>query len=180
MLALERNLVEHLDAVEDCLQKRRILSCLCLLYCGIDVVASLETGKSTKSTFVSWVDENMLKARPLPCTALEIYAARCGMLHTFTPDSDLSRSGGIRKINYAWGNSTAECLAKSTKALGRTEVAVHVRELIDGFRAGLVSYIEEVMQSPDRLRRVEESSSLWFTHLDQDVVTKFLDGSPNL
>jgi len=174
MLALQQNLVEHLDAIDDCLQKHRILSCLCLLYCGIDVVASLETGKSTKSTFVRWVEENMLKARPMACTALELYAARCGILHTFTPDSDLSRKQRVRKIIYAWGSARAEDLAKTTKALGRAEVAIHVRELIDSFRAGLVSYFEDIMQSPDRLRRIEKSTGLWFTHIDQNTVEDFL------
>jgi hypothetical protein len=174
MLALQQNLAQHLDAIEDCLQRRRVLSCLCLLYSGIDVVGSLETGKSTRSTFVRWVEENMLKARPMPCTALELYAARCGILHTFTPDSDLSRKGGARKLNYAWGHASTDDLAKIAKALGRAEIAVHVRELIDSFRAGLDLYIEKVMQNPDRLRRVEESSSLWFTHLDRDTVANFL------
>jgi hypothetical protein len=90
MLALQKNLVEHLAAIEDCLQKRRILQCLCLLYAGIDVVASLERmpQESTKSAFVRWVEENVLKVRPMSCTALELYAARCGILHSFTADSD--------------------------------------------------------------------------------------------
>lgn len=176
MLALEQNLVEHLAAIEDCLQKRRILSCLCLLYSGIDVVASLERmpRASIKSMFVRWVEDNMLKARPMPCTALELYAARCGILHTFTADSDLSRKGSVRRIIYAWGSSKAEDLAEVTKALGRDEVAVHVRELIDSFRTALVLYVEDVMQSPDRQRRVEKSAGLWFTHLDQDTVANFL------
>jgi len=174
MLVLQQNLVEHLETIEDCLRKRRLLSCLCLLYSGIDVVASLETGKSTRSTFVRWVDENMLKTRPMPCTALELYAARCGLLHTFTPESELSRKGSVRRINYAWGASKVEDLAETTKALQRTEVAVHVRELVDSFRAGLASYIEDVRQNPDRLRRVEKFASLWFTHLDQDTVARFL------
>jgi hypothetical protein len=33
-------------------------------------------------------------------TGLELYAARCGVLHTFTPDSDLSRDNKARRIVY--------------------------------------------------------------------------------
>ena len=174
-MSLKQNLVEHLDAIEDCLQKRRILSCLCLLYSGIDVIASLETGKSTKSTFLRWVEGNMLKARPMPCTALELYAARCGILHTFTADSDLSRKQGVCRIIYAWGNARNEDLSKVVKALGGAEVAIHVRELIDSFAAGLLLYLEGVVQNPDRLRRIEKSTDLWFSHLDQDSVANFLN-----
>jgi hypothetical protein len=61
MLAFQHNLIDHLDAIEDCLQTRRFLPCLCLLYSGIDVVASLERrpDEGTKSAFVRWVEENI-------------------------------------------------------------------------------------------------------------------------
>jgi len=179
MLVFHQNLVQHLEAIEDCLEKRRILPCLCLLYSAIDVVASLERvpREGTKAAFIRWVDENMLKTRPMPCTALDLYASRCVVLHTFTADSDLSRDGSARRITYAWGNAKPEDLAKAAKLLGRTEVAVHIRGLIDGFRMGLASYLEAVVHSPERLRRIEESASLWFTHMEQDVVERFLNAS---
>jgi hypothetical protein len=93
MLAFYENVTEQLNAIEDCLERRRIIACLCLIYSAIDVIASLERrpNESTKAAFVRWVSENMSKARPLPCTPLELYAARCGILHTFAADSDLSR-----------------------------------------------------------------------------------------
>lgn len=71
MQALKQNLAAHLDAIEDCLEKRRFISCLCLIYSGIDAIASLErtAGTSVKSTFVQWVEENMLRQQPMPCTA---------------------------------------------------------------------------------------------------------------
>jgi hypothetical protein len=111
----------------------------------------------------------------MPCTALELYAARCGILHTFTADSDLSRKQGVCRIIYAWGNARNEDLSKVVKALGGAEVAIHVRELIDSFAAGLLLYLEGVVQNPDRLRRIEKSTDLWFSHLDQDSVANFLN-----
>jgi hypothetical protein len=165
------------DAIEDCLAKGRLLPCLTLLYSGVDVVASLERrpGEGTQAAFVRWIDENLLKSHPLPCTALELYAARCGVVHTFTAESDLSRRGSARRVIYAWGNAKAEDLATATKLLGRTDVAVHIRGLIDAFRTGLASYLEEVARSPERQQRVEAGTGLWFEHMDQDLVTTFLD-----
>ena len=55
MIAFEENLIGLLESVEDCLAKRRILPCLMLLYSGIDVIASLETGKASRSVFIRWV-----------------------------------------------------------------------------------------------------------------------------
>ena len=72
MHAFYENVTEQLNTIEDCLELRRIIPCLCLIYSCIDVVASLERrpNEGTKAAFVRWVSENMSKARPLPCTPL--------------------------------------------------------------------------------------------------------------
>jgi hypothetical protein len=177
MIAFYDHIVQQLEAIEDCLQKRRTISGLCLLYTAIDVVASLERKpeEGTRASFTRWVDENMQDTHPLPCTALELYAARCGVLHTFTPDSDLSRNGKVRMIAYAWGNASAGDLQEAGQRLGRTEVAVHVSDLVASFRAGLVSYLDHVIHIPDRLAKIDAHSSLWFTPLNQQPVKQFLD-----
>jgi hypothetical protein len=136
---------------------------------------SLErTPAEGRTAFVRWVNENMLKVHPLPCTALELYAARCGILHTFTAASDLSREGKVRMVVYAWGNAKAEDLDEASRRLGRTDVAVHVRDLVDCIREELAIYLEELLHSPDRMRLVDEKVGLWFTHMNHNAVTDFL------
>jgi hypothetical protein len=93
---------------------------------------------------------------------------------TFTADSDLSREGKVRAIIYAWGSATTEDLSEASRRLGRQEVAIHLRELINSFREGLAEYLEELMHSPDRMRLVEERAGLWFTLMKQDIVKDFL------
>jgi hypothetical protein len=179
MQAFFQNMAQLFEAIEDCLEKRWLLPCLTLLYSGIDVVASLKRrpGDGTKAAFVRWVTEYMLKVHPLPCTALELYAARCGVVHAFTAESDLSRQGAARRLVYAWGGAKTEDLAAATKLLGSTDVAIHIRELMDGFRAGVAYYGDELARDPERERRIEAGSRLWFTHMDQNLVKKFLDVS---
>jgi len=171
-----QNMAQLLSAIEDCLEKRRLLPCLTLLYSGIDVVASLErrSDEGTKAAFVRWVTEFLLKSYPLSCTALELYAARCGVVHAFSPESDLSQRGVTRRLIYAWGNAKKSDLAEAAQRLNRTDVAVQVEELIEGFRRGLVSYREEVVRDPERRRRVEAGTDLWFVHMDQNSVKEFL------
>jgi hypothetical protein len=106
--------------------------------------------EGSKSAFVRWVDENMLRERKLTCTSIEL-DAQCAVLHAFTSESDRSRAGQTCGIVYAWGNSRAEDLAEAGRRLGRGEVSVHIRDLIESFPAGLASYLEEAAQSPDRL-----------------------------
>jgi hypothetical protein len=178
MDAFCQNMIALVESVEDCLEKGRLLPCLMLLYSGIDVVAGLEreSGEGTKAAFVRWVAEYLLKVRLLPCTALELYAARCGIVHAFTPESDLSRQGKARKVFYAWGTAKSDHLALASRALGRNDcVAIHIRELIDAFRDATVRYLNDIANSPERLARIKARTGQWFTHMDQDLLNRFLD-----
>jgi len=92
------------DSIEDCVSKGRVLSCLTLLYSAIDIFASLERqpNKGTRGSFVRWVDTYMLPNSALQFSSIDLYAARCGIVHAFSAESDLSRSGKARKIVYGW------------------------------------------------------------------------------
>jgi hypothetical protein len=148
MIPFEENLITLLESVEDCLAKERILPCLALFYSGIDVVASLEDSGASRLTFTNWVDKYLLKSASLSCTAFDLYGARCGILHSFSAESDLSKQGKARQVIYAWGSAKADDLALTSKRLGRSDCVVHIRDLINAFRVGLANYLEEVMQDP--------------------------------
>ena len=177
MQALLGNLISLDDAVERCLAAKLILPALTLLYAGIDVVASLERvpDEGTRASFTWWVDSYLLKAKPLACTALELYAARCGILHTFTAKSDLSRSGKARQVLYAWGNASSTDLNEAISKTGDSEVVgVHVEDLREGFRLGILAWFKDVHADNDRMSKVETASGAWFTHMSTDVVKTFL------
>jgi hypothetical protein len=174
MIAFEENLIALLDSIEDCLAKRRLLPCLILLYSGIDIVSALEPRRASPSAFMKWVKKYLLKSTSLSCTASDLYGARCGIVHTFSAESDMSRKGKARQIVYAWGDAKTEPLASTSKRLGRNDCVVDIRELIEAFRLGLANYLEEVMQDDNRKRKLDAGASLWFTHMDQNTVKAFL------
>ena len=170
-------MIDLVESIEDCLAKHRILPCLVLLYTGIDVMASLEPlpGEGTQSTFVRWADRYLLNGRGFPCTALDLFAARCGILHTFTPDSRLYREGKARQIAYAWGTADVNSLEMSKQKLGGHDFScVHLRELVDAFRSALVDHLEDVKTHPERNERFEKAAGRWFAHMDPAVVNDFL------
>ena len=174
MIAFEENIIPLLEAIDDCLTKKRSLPCLILLYSAIDIISSLESGGASRSTFMEWTDKYLLKAALLPCTPLDLYGARFGILHTFSPESDLSRKGRARRICYAWGNAKTDDLERTAKVIGNGDCVVHVRELVSAFRVGLANYLEEVMQDDNRMKLLEAGASLWFRHMDQNTVKAFL------
>jgi hypothetical protein len=62
------------DAIEDCMNKGRVLSCLTLLYSAIDIFASLEreSNEGTRGSFVRWVDTYMLPNNALHFSSIEL------------------------------------------------------------------------------------------------------------
>lgn len=178
MEAFYQNTFALIETIEESLEKRRLMPCLVLLYTGIDVASSLERcrGEASKGAFTAWADSYLLKARPLPCTALELYAARCGALHTFTSDSDLFQKGQVRQIFYAWGNADENELQECARILQRTDcVAVHVRDLIDAFRHGLAAYLDELSQDEARQQVASKQAGMWLMNMDPQLVRRLID-----
>jgi len=177
MDAFYRHMNDLVESIEDCHTKGRILPCLVLLYTGIDVMASLEhiRGEGTQSSFVRWVDTYFLNGRNFPCTALDLYSARCSILHTFTPDSRLYNNGKARRIAYAWGTADANRLEMSRRKLGGHDFSsVHLRDLIDAFRNAVVNQLHDVEVHPERNKQFKKATGLWFAHMDCAIVNNYL------
>jgi hypothetical protein len=174
--AFNQHVIDLIESIEDCLAKRRILPCLTLLYSGIDVIASLETnGRANREGFLEWVEKYLLKCGSFSCSAMDLYSARCGVVHTFTPESDLTRSGRARQIAYAWGTAKQQSFDKASSIMEwKNCVSIHMRDLIDAFQTASANYLEEIKADPARLNRMEKAAGLWFDNLDAKKIEDFL------
>jgi hypothetical protein len=90
--ALDQNARDFCDAVAYCLGRNHVLPAVSLCYTWIDTMGALcsPSGKATRTTFEEWLDRyaaSWLAEREL--TSTDIYSARCGVLHTLTPNSKL-------------------------------------------------------------------------------------------
>jgi hypothetical protein len=178
MKALMQNMYALLRAVDSCLELNLTIPALILLYSGIDTIAALEQGRADRNAFTKWVDSYLLASKTLPCSALDLYAARCGVLHTLTSDSDLARSAKAKRILYALGKDDPTKLKAVVDLLkGEPYVVVSVRDLHEGFRLGLAKFIEELETNPTREARVVKSLQRWFTHLPAAHVDGILNAS---
>jgi hypothetical protein len=142
-----------LDMAALSLERRLSVPSLILLYAGIDTVANLERGpgEGNRRAFVKWVDAFLQPARPLPCTSLELYSARCAILHTGTPDSDLTEQGGARRLFYAWGSGVAENLERVSLSQGHQNVVVvNIGDVAAGLRIGYSSFLSAIYNDPPR------------------------------
>jgi hypothetical protein len=149
---------EMLDAAELCLKSGFVIPALVLLYSLIDSIswlASDNPDEGVKSRFVRWVDMWMLERIKFPCTSLELYGARCGIVHTLTSDSTLSRDDVVRRVCYSFGISATPQDQKAAD-LGRKDLVVLPVELLyGGVLAGLTAFMEDAMKDPKRMVDIE-------------------------
>jgi len=165
--ALKENIINHISAIELCLKNHHRMPALILIYSGIDIFASLscerEKNKATRSDFKKWCDKYLLPNYESECTASDIYAARCAVVHTYTSKSSLSESGEAKEIVYAWGNRKPEPLQQ---IIGLTDfpniLVLHIDSLFKAFRVGVADFLNEVVDQPELAALVHERSQKLF------------------
>ena len=157
------------QAILDCLDRRQVLPSLALLYATIDILASLERPANREATgpkeFKQWVENYMLLS-PLNVTSDDLWGARCGLLHTFTPSSDKSRAGIARELKYVRGDKDYVSFAqKEVDPNCSIQVVVDVDSLVEAFQKGLMAFIQEIMRNPQKRMLVFEHSKKLFVHI---------------
>jgi len=177
----ERNADEFLMAVEACLKSRLKLPGLLLLYAGIDIMAWLNRPEShidvQRSVFIGWADKYLLPGTGLACSAIDLYAARCSLLHSYTADSRLSREGRAKQIFYTWGTVCAEDLQERIDNVETlSAVAVHVEHLFHAFRIGVGRFKQSLSNDPEKANLVYERAGKFFSHVPPSIVNA---ASPN-
>lgn len=165
--AAKESLLKVVLVAGECIRQGVHLPSLILVYSGIDALGWLshaEPHPSPRLTFVSWVERWLLPASPLPCTSLELWAARCGVLHTFTAASRHSSQGLTRRLSYAWGGaSVADLQADIDDKMGPGQaVAVDIDALYDGFRLGATSFLQDAVRDPVLCAVVEVNARQYF------------------
>jgi hypothetical protein len=171
------NLKQLLDSIEHALRLRHYLPAQILIYAGIDAAAWLasDTNEGVGKRFRRWVDRWMLPAKPLLATASDLYAARCAVLHTFTADSDLSKTGTARRIAYATGQASAKELQAKLDAKGHSDiVVVHIADLYDAFRLGFAAYFDSLHSDPVACARTIAKMDRYTVHVEGEALREFL------
>jgi hypothetical protein len=172
-----QNYVQVFAGVRICLEKRLLMPALVLIYTLMDTFAWATSDKKPqegRARFEAWCNRWLLPQGRLECTATELYAARCGVLHTLTATADLTTTGKAREVSYAWGTAKREDLNASITANGLTDVVgVHIDELF-GSVSGAIANIMEASKTDAVLRaRLEEAAELHFESMSKETVAAF-------
>jgi len=152
-------------AIDVCLKSNIKLAALLVAYTLIDIAGWLNSdGKSGKVAFTDWLEKYMLPNGTLPCSSLELYGARCGLLHNYSATSNLGASGPVRRVFYAWRPSRADDLAKlisfNTQMMAQLGkdveqiVAVQAEDILSALQTGVDKFLSDIASDPQRAARV--------------------------
>ncbi len=137
---------------------------LAMVYIGIDTMAFLACAigqrKQDRAQFIAWVDRYLRTdaASEYQYEGLDVYAGRCGLLHTYGSISDLH---GKEKPPRTFGY-TDTGPHRSNDADGL--VLISIALLIHDFRAAIKMFLGEASQSADLKQRIDSRiGSLLFT-----------------
>jgi hypothetical protein len=139
------------------LENRGYRGAVILIYSGIDVMASLGMPEGQvdvkRDDFISWADRYI----KFPCdeqvTGEELYGARCGFLHTYTPHSKLSRVGKCRILSYA-DKSIPE--VRYNPHISKELVIVSVPAFAEAFFVGVDTFLVDIYSSSEKARVADE------------------------
>lgn len=157
------------------LKHGRNRAALVLIYSGIDAIASLERPEGpgkVQEHFVDWV-ETYMEFKDGLVTGVELFAARCGMLHAYSPISDLSKKGKARLIGYTVGGGPDVLESQDVKDL----VLLSVEGLAFAFFRGIVNYLEVLKTDTEKRFAITPRLLLMFQELNfnSELIT-----APNL
>lgn len=171
--SFERDITDTLAAIRQSMSAKQHMPTKILIYALIDSVAWAASDKGQKSTrknFESWVARWLIPELPLIGEKIEpvdLYAARCAVLHTMTPDSELTSKGAARTIAYAWGTSKAEVLAYAFKVNGITNtVALHYDALYAAVEAGISAFLSAAATDQALGNLLAQGASKHYTYID--------------
>ena len=141
-----QNYKQNIDAISKCLEAGLIFPALTLIYSSIDVISWMAFGDiNVEERFTNWIDRWMYKRRKLEASPIDLYAARCSVLHTLTPDSSLSKKGKANTVAYAWGNADLNHLIEVAEKRGiERQSFIHINELFELFTEGVNAFMAEL------------------------------------
>jgi len=145
------------DSIRVAIKNRCYGASVILILSGIDAMAYLDMPGSqedvNREDFIDW-SEKYIK---FPCkeqiTGLDLYGARCGMLHNYSSQSKLSREGKCRQIGYM-DKSTPEIRYNSN--VSKDLVLVSIEGLATAFFNGIDKFLIDLFSNENKARIAEQ------------------------
>ena len=164
---LRRQVFDLCDSIDLCMNRdpRMGIPALILLYAGIDGMAWVSIPEDrddvTGADFQEWTRSYLLPGSGLDCDEADLWAARCGLVHSQIMDSRTARQGKARHIWYhvGPGNRYFIPIHQHSKQLPAT---IGLDQLVAAFRRGTERFFERIEQDPELRTRIWRRAQRYF------------------
>lgn len=150
-------------AIRVCLDSNLPEAAITLIYAGIDTIGLLNAPEghldATRESFLNWSETYLI---PLlhtidgdRVTGIDLYAARCGILHISSPISKLARENNAREI---WYQFRAETGGHPFAVPNRRELPllIELEDLEHAFRQACKTFLSDLKCEQARFERAIE------------------------
>jgi hypothetical protein len=142
-----------IEDIRFALENKRYRATVVLIYSGIDAMATLDRPEKAEEVnrecFINWT-ETYMHFNSGSVSGIELYSARCAMLHNYGVCSRLTNQGIARKIGYV-DNSALDVMA-SPEVKGLLLLSIH--GLADAFIKGVANYLKMLEAQSDKRKLV--------------------------
>lgn len=156
---MDRNYQEMFEAIDACYYKALIIPCLSLIYTVIDSIGWLAYGdkeESSKKRFVVWSEKYLLPHVKDDCTAIDLYSARCSILHGLSWESSLSQNHKARIIVYSLGRGTEKSSDLDKEIFSQKHVvSVHIDSLITSVKLAVADFFKDAEADASLMKRIK-------------------------
>lgn len=126
---------------------------LAIIYSGIDsfglLAAPADVLDSSGNSFKQWCEKYILTRLQsldgILITPADLWAARCGVLHTSTPLSNLERDGNARQVFYQVRDKTGVNVILNTQQI---PVRIDIGSLGLAFKEGGIAFLADLKNDP--------------------------------
>lgn len=137
-------------------ENQRYRAGVILIYSGIDAMAFLGMPANqfdvSGSDFIEWVERYIRFPGTEQLTGIDLYGARCAMLHSYGVKSKASRQGKCRMVAYM---DRCHLPVIYSPSVSQDLVLVSIYALRDAFFGGIDSFLVDLFSDPERARTAE-------------------------
>jgi hypothetical protein len=158
MTNFEENIQQMFKGIDLCLREKLQFPILSLIYTVIDNLAYIAYGDiGVEERYKKWIREYMYKEKKLNVTPMDLYSARCAILHTLTPYSKKTNEKKALVIAYIWGKEDVNILEQSILNSNEKYKALHINDLYNSLISGTIKFLDsDILKKEDCLKRMAE------------------------
>jgi hypothetical protein len=159
--SFDKSIHDVFSGIDLCLAQHLFSPTLLLVFSCMDAFSWIELSgiRDAKARFEAWVIKRMLPHEEVVCGAVDLYAARSGMLHRLGTRSRLSESGEAAQISFCHGEADFEVLRvmrEHFEKTGKSMPIVKLEALAEALRKGVESFLRDVDSDPKLKARMEK------------------------